>query len=191
YVADSKQQAFKESLADNYGYEWYYWEGIPVRIIWEHDGLLFFGGSDGKLRQLNTDIDTMRRFNDDGAAIIARWATGADSHGDFMRLKTMPKSGSGIMCKPYTSSSVRVLIATDHDFGILARSASMSIFDFSDLDFNNFSFNTQDTPQIIPINKKTKKYKTIQFLIENREVNQGFGIYGIIMRYRFGGYVKR
>lgn len=191
YVADSKQQSWKNSVADNYMYEWYYWENIPARVLREHDGMLYFGDSNGKLCVFNSDRDGMNRFSDNGAAITAEWATKADDDGDFMRYKTLTRRGAGVMCKPYTNSSVKILIRTDRDFGVQIRSSSLSIFDFEELDFSNFSFNTSDTPQIVAFNRKIRKYKTMQIIVRNDGVNQGFGVFGIIKRFKMMNYVKR
>ena len=95
------------------------------------------------------------------------------------------------MCKPYTNSSVKILIRTDRDFGVQIRSSSLSIFDFEELDFSNFSFNTSDTPQIVAFNRKIRKYKTMQIIVRNDGVNQGFGVFGIIKRFKMMNYVKR
>lgn len=190
YVADSKQQSYKGSIADNFMYEWYYWNNIPARVLFEYDNTLYFGTADGKLCRFNDDIENMTKFSDDGEAIVAEWATKADDDGDFMRYKTMPRRGSGVMCKPYLRSSVKVIIRTEKDFGIQIKNNPMSIFTFDDLDFSNFSFNTFDTPQLVPFNYKARKYKTMQIIVRNDGNNQGFGVYQIQKRYRVMNYVK-
>ena len=204
YVADSKQKSYKGSLADNFMYEWYYWDNIPARVLFEHDNTLFFGTAEGKLCRFNNDIDGMRKYSDDGEAIIAEWATKADDDGDFMRFKTMIRRGSGVMCKPYIRSSIKVIIRTEKDFGIEIkdndmtifdlgveiRTDNMSIFDFNDIDFSDFTFNTLDTPLITPFNRKVRKYQTLQIIIRNDKVNQGFGVFQIVKRYRVMNYVK-
>lgn len=190
YVADSKQQSYKSSLADHFMYEWYYWENVPARVLMEYGGALYFGTADGRICRFNNDIESMARFADDGAAIAAQWATKADDDGDFMRYKTMQRGGSGVMCKPYTSSSVQVALRTEKDFGRPVRRATMSVFDWENIDFENLSFNTLDTPQVMAFRKRQRRYKTLQILVKNEGVNQGFGIYGIIKRYRRAGYVK-
>ena len=190
YVADSKQQSYKSSLADNFMYEWYYWEGIPARVLEEHGGALFFGTDDGRVCRFNDDIEGMAKYSDDGAAIVAQWATKADDDGDFMRYKTMVRRGCGVMCKPYTSSSVKISVRTERDFGREIAGGVMSIFDFSSLDFSNFAFNTSDSPQIVAFNTKVRKYKTMQIIVRNDGVNQGFGVYQIEKRFRRMNYVK-
>ena len=190
YVADSKQQSYKGSIVDNFMYEWYYWDGIPARVLLEYNGTLFFGTEDGKLCRFNDDIENMTRYSDDGEAIIAEWATKADDDGDFMRYKTMLRQGGGVMCKPYSSSSVKIIVRTEKDFGTVVKTNAMSIFDFNDIDFTAFSFNTLDTPQIVPFNYKVRKYKTLQIIIRNDSKNQGFGVYQITKRYKVMNYVK-
>ena len=44
---------------------------------------------------------------------------------------------------------------------------------------------------MIPFGKKVKKYKTLQIIVRNDKVNEGFGVFGIIKRFVKGGYVKR
>lgn len=190
YVADSKQKSYRSNLADNYMYEWYYWDNIPARVLKEQDGTLWFGTADGRICRFNDDIETMAKYSDDGAPIVAEWATKADDDGDFMRYKTMIRRGSGVQCKPYAHSSVKALIRTEKDFGILARTGNMSFFDFSDIDFSDFTFATSDASQTMAFNRKVRKYQTMQIIIRNDGLNQGFGIFGIIKRYRMMNYVK-
>ena len=190
YVADSKQQSYKGSIADNFMYEWYFWNNIPARVLFEYDNTLYFGTADGRLCRFNDDIDTMRKYSDDGEAIIAEWATKADDDGDFMRYKTMTRRGSGVQCKPYTTSSVKIVVRTEKDFGVEIKTNAMSIFNFEDIDFSAFSFNTLDTPQIIPLDYKVKKYKTLQIIVRNDAPNQGFGVFQITKRYKMMNYVK-
>lgn len=190
YVADSKQQSYKGSVTDNFMYEWYYWDNIPARVLFEFDNTLYFGTGDGRLCRFNDDIEDMTKYADDGEAIIAEWATKSDDDGDFMRYKTMIRRGSGVMCKPYTISSIKVLIRTDKDIEQQIKSSILSIFDFRELDFSAFSFNTSSGPQIVPLNRKVRKYKTMQIIVRNDGVNQGFGIFQIIKRYRIMNYVK-
>jgi len=190
YVADSRQKSYQQQLADNFLYEWYYWDHVPARVLFEHDGVLWFGTADGRLCRFKQGAE-MSVFSDDGEPIVAEWTTKADSDGDFMRFKTMIRRGSGVMLKPYTQSAVKILVRTQDDFGKTIREVVNGIFDWNDIDFANFTFNTIDTPRIVPFNKKIRKYKTLQIIVRSEGVNQGFGVFSIIKRFRMGGYVKR
>lgn len=189
YVADANQKSYRSNISDAFLYEWYYWDNVPARVLDEHAGELWFGTEDGRICRFKSGSD-MSVYSDDGEAITAQWATKEDDDDDFMRYKTMIRRGSGVMAKPYVQSRVKIAVVTDSSFENVVRERENGIFDWSDLDFAHFTFNTFDGPRIIPINRKVRKYKRMQLIIRNENVNQGFGIYGIIKRYRFGGYVK-
>ena len=195
YVADSRQQSTMGNER-GYKYEWYYWENIPARILKEFDDMIYFGTTDGRICRFNSDIKDddgnilMAAYNDDGAVIPAVWSTKLDDDGDFMVRKTLMKKGSGVFLKTYNSSSIKVIVRTDTDFGKEIKNINTGTFDFAETDFSNFTFNT--LPQnVIPLSKKIKKYKLMQIICRNEGLNQGFGIYAIEKRFVFGNYVKR
>lgn len=50
YVADSRYLSYpKNAKTEQYQYEWWYWENIPARILFQWDNKLFFGTDDGKI----------------------------------------------------------------------------------------------------------------------------------------------
>lgn len=191
YVADSKQ-----GYSNQYGYEWYFWDNISAVCFCTINDSLFWGTADGKICRFNDDkVDAdgnikMEAYNDDGKPIVWKWATKFDDMGDNMTLKTMPKRGSGVHLKPYTRSSVGVYIRTNKDHGKLATTSYVDVFDFNDLDFSRLSFNTLDNA-IIPIKVKKKKWQMIQIILKGEELNEGFGVFGITLRYSLGNYAKR
>ena len=102
----------------------------------------------------------------------------------------MVKRGCGVMIKPYARSSVQVAIRTEKDEKLI-RSSHMDIFSWEDIDFSRFTFVSNDSPQVVPFNRRIKKYITLQILVKNEVVNEGFGVFGIIKRFTKGNYVKR
>ena len=195
YVADTAQKSYAGNKTGTFEYEWYYWTNIPAKVATEHQTVLYFGTEDGRICRFNDDMTTERgefepsAYSDDGEAIVAEWATNLSDDGDFMRLKTMKKKGSGIMLKTYLRSGVKVCIRTDKEFEREILSKSAGIFNFEDIDFNDFTFNTSEY-SVIPFNAKFKKYKAIQVICRNDKVNQAFGILGIIRRYVIGNFAK-
>ncbi|MBQ8004464.1 MAG: hypothetical protein IJ299_05160, partial [Oscillospiraceae bacterium] len=195
YVADAAQKQYPRNATNTFEYEWYYWTNIPATALYESGGELFFGTEDGRLCKFNTDMKNSRgeteptAYSDDGEPIIAEWATNFSDDGDFMRLKTMKKKGSGIMLKTYNRSGVKICIRTDKDAERQIKEQSAGIFNFEDIDFNDFTFNTSEY-LVVPFNAKFKKYKAIQVICRNDKVNQAFGVLGIIRRYVIGNYAK-
>lgn len=190
YVLDGKRDMTEKSGRFDSGYEGYYWDNIPASCLSPMGDRLYFGCADGRICKMNTDIEGMDRFSDNGEAILARWSTKADDDGDFMKRKTLKKKGAGVMIKPYTRSSCKVYLRTEKDFGKLARQSAMDIFDWEDIDFERFTFSATDAPQVVPLKTKVKKYITLQIIVENDQAGEGFGIYGIIKRYTKGSDVK-
>ncbi|MBC8547220.1 hypothetical protein H8711_09820 [Clostridiaceae bacterium NSJ-31] len=205
YVLDGNQpKSYVSKTNGDYIYECYHWNNIPAVCFFEHDGDLYFGKADGWICRFNNDLAMSERpmeaysdnwhadeTKDNSEAIYCQWATKADDDGDFMTLKTMPKKGSGIQIKPYQRSSVEILVRTDRDtLEQSMTSAYMDIWNWSDIDFERISFNSNDAPQVVPMNFKVKKYKTLQFIVRNKAKNEGFGILGIIKRYVKGNYAK-
>lgn len=107
-----------------------------------------------------------------------------------MLQKTIPKKGSGIMIKPYSRSGIDIYVRTNKDLGRKARTATMDVFDFNDIDFSRLTFETNDSPKIVPINMKVKKYSSMQIMMRNNALNEGFGVYGVVKRYYVGNYMK-
>ncbi len=191
YVLDNTQnKSYKPQSMGDYVYECYYWENIPARCWLEADGELWFGTADGRICKFRTDEDGMSRFADDDKPIAASWATKADDDGDFVLYKNVPLRGSGVMIKPYTQSSAKITVRTEQDFGKLLRTTQSGRFDFEQVSFENFTFATSESPEVVMLNRKIKRYQTCQIVVANDEIYEGFGVYGIIKRFTTGHYAR-
>ena len=195
YVADAGQKTYFGNKTGTFEYEWYYWTNIPATVMYEHGGILYFGTADGRLCRFNNDMKNERgellssAYSDDGEPICAVWATNLSDDGNFMQEKTLVKTGSGIFLKSYNRSGISVCVRTDADFGREVLKKDIGIFNFEDIDFGNFTFNTNPYA-VIPLNSRVKKYSAIQIICRNNENNQAFGIGGIIRRYFYGKIKK-
>ena len=198
YVMDGRQQkSYKSASLGDFVYECYYWENVPART-WmcvrdSTEEELYFGTADGKICKVNSDIEGMARYSDDGEAIDAVWSTKYDDDGTPAVLKTMIKRGCCVTIKPYARSGGTVYFKSDRSGGEARQVTSkpMDILDFTDIDFERFTFNTDDSPQEIFLNRKVKNYKRLQLIVRNSEVNEGFGIFRITKHYVTGNYAKR
>ena len=198
YILNGRQtKTFRSSALGDFVYEGFYWENVPA-LCWYvqrsgTDEALYFGTADGRICKLNTDIEDMGRYSDDGAAISAVWATKYDDDGTPAVLKTLLKRGCCVTIKPYARSSAEVYIRADRTGGHEKKAAGkpMDILDFSDIDFERITFNTDESPQEIFLNRKVKNYKRLQIIVRNQEPNEGFGIFQITKHYVTGNYAKR
>ena len=198
YVLHGRQtKTFRSAALSDFVYEGFYWENVPA-LCWYvrragADEELYFGTADGRIGKFNTDIEDMSRYSDDGAAISAVWATKYDDDGTPAVLKTLLKRGCCVTIKPYARSSAEVYIRADRTGGHEKKVAGkpMDILDFSDIDFERITFNTDESPQEIFLNRKVKNYKRLQIIVRNQEPNEGFGIFQITKHYVTGNYAKR
>ena len=186
YLLDGKQNKvyMENSLTGTgYTYEAYHWTNMPATVWMPDEGNLFFGTADGRLCRLNTDIEGVQKYNDDGKPVKAARATRMEFCGDFLRYKTMVKKGSGLLMHPYSRGSVRVYVRTD-------RTQTEEFFQTGLDDFDWYGDEAGDDffiwkgAQVVPFGKKVKKWKWIQLILENDELNEGFGVYGVIIRHQ-------
>lgn len=193
YVLDGKNKSYKErSIASyDYSYECYYWTNIPAVSLLSVKGDLYFGTADGRICKFNTDKDKMDRYNDDGQAIVASWSTTNDDDNAPHLYKSMTKKGCLVTIKPYTRSSGTIYVSKDGNPRQLLRRGLMDILNWNDIDFDRFTFNTNDSPQDIFFKKKVKKYKRLQIIVENDALNEGFGILQIVKTFTVGNYAKK
>lgn len=204
YVMDSRQRSYPKYSNSAFLYECYYWDNIPARV-WMADGEnLYFGTADGKICKFNTDVEGLTRYSDGGVlgedgrvtggeAIKAIWTTKSDDDGHPERRKTTQKKGGCVTLKPFTRSSVKIYVRTEKDPAErLIRTGAMDIFDWEDIDFERFTFNSNDAPQDIMIKHRERKYMRLMYVVVNDAINEGFGIYQIVKCYKVhGGLNKR
>lgn len=193
YVLDGKNKSYKErSIASyDYSYECYYWTNIPAICLLSVKGELYFGTADGRICKFNTDIENLTKYSDDGKAIVASWSTTNDDDNAPHLYKSMTKKGCLVTIKPYTRSSGTIYVSKDGNPRQMLRRGLMDILDWDDIDFERFTFNTNDSPQDIFFKKKVKKYKRLQIIVENDGVNEGFGILQIVKTFTVGNYAKK
>ena len=193
YVLDGKNKSYKErsTASYDYNYECYYWTNIPATCLLSVAGELYFGTEDGKICKFNTDKVGMDKYNDDGKAIVASWATKNDDDDVPHLYKSMTKKGCLVTIKPYTRSSGTIYACKDGNPRQFLRSGTMDILDWDDVDFDRFTFNTNDSPQDIFFKKKVKKYKRLQIIVENDALNEGFGVLQIVKTFTIGNYAKK
>lgn len=195
YLLDGRQNMSYRSEDRAYGYEGFYWENIhAVSLCCMKVGAveeLYFGTPEGKLCKFNTDLNGMQVYADDDEGISAVWGTVYDDDGSPSYYKTLLKKGCCVTIKPYNRSSATVYFRTDRAVRVPVAEDSMDIFSWEDIDFERFTFNSDDSPQEIYFAKKVKNYKRLQIIVKNEEKNEGFGVYKITKHYVYGNFSKR
>lgn len=186
YVADAAQKNYKGKSAEQYQYEWYYWENVPVRCWFVEDGRLWFGTEDGRIMRF-FDKKVSYSFNDDGLPILARWTTPEISFDSYTKYKTIKAIYTKL--NPYARSSVKIYLKEGGTF-IVADEKNVDVFTFEDIDFSRFTFNTDTDVNVLFTKVKSKKVVTTQIKFENNILNEPFGMYGAAVYYDLKNKVK-
>lgn len=205
YVLDGRQKSNDSNNTTNYSYECYYWENVPATCFFVYENELWFGTADGRLCKFNTDIADRTAYCDDGTltidsngeklltggtAIPCRWSTPLDDDGIPQYFKTLNKKGSMITLLPYVRTSASVTLIADGEKEYPLGTYYADIFSWDPVDFDRFTFSSNETAQDDFFNKKVKKYKRLQIVVENTAIYEPFGILKITKTYTIGNFSK-
>lgn len=190
YVLDGKKTV-SSKVASNYTYECYYWDNVDAQCFSSWDKILWFGDSSGNICRFKDYKSSMDKYNDNGQAIRAVWATPYDDDGMIHRFKTVIRKGCLVVLAPFTASSCKVYYCVDGGDDKYITGGTMDISDwFANINFERFTFEKADTPREIYFNKRQRKYKRLMLMFVNDEINEGFGIHKIVKTYKVNGYSK-
>lgn len=182
FLADYRQQ-FQGTTGKEY--EWYYWK-IPIKIQWISNYLdtLYFIDEDNYFYKFDGT-------NDAGEIIESYWTTPRDDFGYLNHLKTVNKRGAIVKLKNIPNGRVKIAEQTNkkNDYRLL-KEASISGFDFTNIDFANFAFSTGEHSYIV-FRIKEKKIIDIRLKVFSNELDKPFNLSNIVLEAFLGGYVKR
>ncbi|RGD73817.1 hypothetical protein [Anaerofustis stercorihominis] len=217
YLADSRA-TFKQN--SGFEYEWFYFEHIGIEnegdfheacylksFTKDDEEFLYFGTKYGELGLFSDDT-----FADNGVGIESYFTTKADNFDIINHLKNTNKRGSILKMKTIPNSSLRVYVKNNkkEDYKFITQ-LSTTGFDFSSLDFANFTFNTDKIPNYLIVKNKQKKFNEVQYkiagegvfkrektnsktkgtVVEEKRECKPFGFYSFTVEAIEGGYIKR
>ena len=182
YLADMRQM-YQGILG--YEYEWYLWDlGVEICYLKEYKGKLYVGAENGS-------IFVLGGTNDNGSAITSYWTTPMDNFGYGNLNKTTNKRGGLAKIKTIPNGAIKVSEVTNkRQEEKFIKKYSATGFDFSNIDFSNFSFVTNNQSYIV-YKIKEKKFVELSLKFYSDELNKPFGIYSVTIETFAGGYVKK
>lgn len=182
YLADMRQM-YQGTIG--YEYEWYLWDlGVNISYLKEYKGKLYIGAEDGS-------IFVFEGTNDDGNAILSYWTTPMDNFTYGNLNKTTNKRGGLAKIKTIPNGVIKVSEMTNRrqDEKLIMKYSATG-FDFGNIDFANFSFETTNQSYIV-YKIKEKKFVELSLKFYSDEIDKPFGIYSAILEVFTGGYVKK
>lgn len=125
-----------------------------------------------------------------GDIVKCKWSSAFDDDGAPQRLKILSKKGTMITLVPHAQSSVELTLIKDGDDYHYLGIFESDMANFERIDLSAFEFAANAVASDVFTRKKVKKYKRLQFILENNRA-EPFGITNIIKTYTFGNYAKR
>ena len=167
----------------------------PAKIFKSIDDKLFFGTENGIVCSFNFD----KREEDgeipplwysfDNRAILCGCATKMDNCGIPHLTKTTIKKSTVIKTKALKDSAAKVKVRTNKKVYSQISRINSGIFSFEDMDFTDFTFNT-DGQTLFAVKEKEKKWIEKQYYIYSDEIQKPFALYYISFRYKIAGRYK-
>ena len=180
FLADSRQTYSGKTGTE---YEWYYWQindNITNLHVYNND--LYFGTNDGSIFYFTGS-------NDNGVAITSYWTTPLDQVSYPQYRKTTNKRGTIAKIKNLQNGKIKIYVKTDRKDWKLLKELVSTGFDYSRMDYANFSYSTGDNYYAV-FRVKMKKIKHVSFKFGCDELDKAFGIYQLNTSAYLGSFVK-
>lgn len=205
YLADSRQ-TYVQASTGHTEYEWYFWDNIgvydasgtfsPAVSVLTYKDQLYFGTENGVVCTFNTDrikddngeLST-EAYTDDGRAIFWCWTTPFDALGQPNRLKRDNKRGGVLELKSMSHGQVKGKVRTNRAPWKEFVRVDGGYFDFTDLNFADLSFSTEEK-SLVSFQSKQKRWVKKQLMFYGDEAGRPGGLYAITMEAYISGYYK-
>ncbi len=190
YLLDTAQRSFNsgEPLSA-WQYECYLWTGIDARVLWEENGALCFGDSEGNICRFTKDSYSDMTSN--GKRPIEAFWTFPDFSGErFFRNKTVKTVA--IQAAPYPRNRLRLEFFKDGKWNVLKEwSKEISYFAWNKIIWDDFTWSGNSKPRTLTIKAKIKKFDKCGFRITCDEPETAFGLYGFALEFSEKGRYKK
>lgn len=173
----------KEIMIYNYGNSTFYLLVIPENVssLITHGGEIYLG-TNGKIYQFSKDTTYA------GATIEAEWEGGFYDFDAEYRRKTMRTLW--IALKPESRTSLNINYVSDRDSGEEDKEISSLSIDFSNMSFNDFSFELSRSVKPFKVKLKAKKFTFLKLVLSNKKKSERLTINSISIKKSYGGESK-
>lgn len=191
YILDGLQPTQQDRNApySNRQYVGFFCTNIPARVLWEHDGALWFGTADGKVCKFFTEPASLASYNDNGAAISAHWRTPDIGGKNVYRNKSFKRFYVELAAAVATSFIAKARISGLWET-MLENDASARYFSFSGICFSKFSWSPDSSPKVIGTKINYRKLDKMAIQVENSAKDEPFGLNNISLEFVESGYYK-
>ncbi len=191
YVLDSRQIVEAKRGEKNSRYEAYFWNNVFANCFAVEDDRLWFGTKEGKIRRFKDESWGYKQYSDDDMPIHAIWKTPVEDEGIIERYKTLQRKGCLAVLAPHIYSSCRIYYAVDGQNQKFIKESFVDICTLFDMvNFSRLGFDSNDGPREVYFNNRQWRYKRIQLIFENNQLNEGFGLYNVVKSFTVKEYSR-
>ena len=191
YILDGLQplQTDKSLPYSTRQYVGFYRTDIPANCMWENNGKLYFGSTDGKICEFYSEPDSLFSYNDNGKPIEAVWETPDIDGKLFYKNKTFRYLA--VRLKSAVATTLEIYVQKRGIWSFIKKDKySARYLSFSNAIFSKFSFSSDQTQKIISSKLRVKKVDKARFQFINAELNEPFGLFDIALEFVENGNHK-
>lgn len=202
YVSDPTSGV---TLVWNYALDvWYKYTAFSLPQPFCLNGKLYYGSDDGSIMLVdencysddhfeeNPDYDPLDPDSEQWLTIHnpidCYWESGSESFGADYQRKYSAMLWIGI--KPDNAAELHVTVETDRTSAFDDKVISTGLFDFENIDFDDFSFSAIGRPNITRLKIKAKKFVYYKLIMKNVTPDRTATVTASDVRVRFTGYAK-
>jgi len=150
YVADSRYLSYpKHAKTEQYQYEWWYFDNLPIRVFFSCNNKLYFGTEKGEICEFSNE------YLDDGEPIEAYWET------PFLELDSSSKA-----------KTIRNVTVTLNPKGKSDITLGYELDDGT-IEIITKQYNAEDDfPKTISEKEKIQKFMFVKFYMKNKSENK-------------------
>ncbi len=191
YILDGLQplQTDKSLPYSTRQYVGFYRTNLPANCMWESNGKLYFGSTDGRICEFYSEPDSLSSYSDDGEPIEAVWETPDIDGKLFYKNKTFRYLA--VRLKSAVATTLEIYVQKRGIWSFIKKDKySARYLSFSNAIFSKFSFSSDQTQKIISSKLRVKKVDKARFQFINAELNEPFGLFDIALEFVENGNHK-
>ena len=162
---------------------WYIYTNMPFSQMLEVEGETYGFVEDGRVMRLSRQYR-----NDDGVDIDAYAETSSMDFGRDWQLKYSPMLFVAI--EPESNARIDVTVMSNRRSDYPVKTVSMSFCTFSNVDFNHWSFRTNNKPQVKRLKIKVKKAVFYKLIFKSKSSSSTATVLETDIQLRYAGNVK-
>ena len=172
-----------KAVVNHYGNKsWYYYDDFPASAMAMVESERYFGTPDGEIMRLSRDY-----HSSDTRPIDAYWESGAMDFDRDWRKKNSVLTWTSI--KPEVQARVTITAESNRRSDYIQRVISSNIANFTHVDFNHWSFRTNQKPQVIRQRVKVHRATYYKLIYQSNSASATATILAADIRVGYGGNV--